>query len=246
MAFSLKYNGVAAPSFFKVTGVNQYILPEIEHYTTSIVGGYGDVDGGVRFGKKVFDVNYTIVFDGEHDDTYYIDAMALWLMGNDHKVSKLQLDNSGEYYMARVTDATDFEDFILYGSGTITFTASNPRRYASSETTVTLTKSGNTTVNYNGYVPALPVITIVCPSGTKSVKVENTTTGKYVLVSGTLTGTLTIDNNKKYIAIGEEKQMGLLDTTSDWIKLLKGNNVIKITVTGTAITSATMKYTVTK
>lgn len=246
MAFSLKYNGVAAPSFLKVTGVNQYILPDIEHYTTSIVGGYGDVDGGVRFGKKVFDVNYTIIFDGKHDDTYYIDAMALWLMGNDHKVSKLQLDNSGEYYMARVTDATDFEDFILYGSGTITFTASNPRRYASQETTVNLTKSGSTTVNYNGYVPALPVITIVCPSGTKSVKIENTTTGKYVLVSGTLTGTLTIDNNKKYVAIGEEKQMGLLDTASDWIKLLKGSNVIKVTVTGTAITSATMKYTVTK
>ena len=246
MAFSLKYNGVAAPSFLKVTGVNQYILPDIEHYTTSIVGGYGDVDGGVRFGKKVFDVNYTIIFDGKHDDTYYIDAMALWLMGNDHKVSKLQLDNSGEYYMARVTDATDFEDFILYGSGTITFTASNPRRYASQETTVNLTKSGSTTVNYNGYVPALPVITIVCPSGTKSVKIENTTTGKYVLVSGTLTGTLTIDNNKKYVAIGEEKQMGLLDTASDWIKLLMGSNVIKITVTGTAITSATMKYTVTK
>lgn len=246
MAFSLKYNGVAAPSFLKVTGVNQYILPEIEHYTNSIVGGYGDVDGGVRFGKKVFDVNYTIIFDGTHDDTYYIDAMALWLMGNDHKVSKLQLDNSGEYYMARVTDATDFEDFILYGSGTITFTASNPRRYASKETTVNLTKSGNTTVNYNGYVPALPVITIVCPSGTKSVKIENTTTGQYVLVSGALTGTLTIDNNKKFVAIGEEKQMGLLDTASDWIKLLMGSNVIKVTVTGTAITSATMKYTVTK
>lgn len=246
MAFSLKYNGVAAPSFLKVTGVNQYILPDIEHYTTSIVGGYGDVDGGVRFGKKVFDVEYVIVFDGKHDDAYYIDAMALWLMGNDHKVSKLQLDNSGEYYMARVTDATDYDDFILYGSGTITFTASNPRRYASSETTVNLTKSGNTTVNYNGYVPALPVITIVCPSGTESVKIENTTTGKYVLVSGTLTGTLTIDNNKKYVAIGGGKQMGLLDTASDWIKLLMGSNVIRITVTGTAITSATMKYTVTK
>ena len=40
--------------------------------------------------------------------------MALWLMGNDNKVSKLQLDDSGEYYMARVSDATDFSDAILY------------------------------------------------------------------------------------------------------------------------------------
>ena len=247
MAFSLKYNGVAAPSFLKVTGVNQYILPDIEHYTTSIVGGYGDVDGGVRFGKKVFDVNYTIIFDGKHDDTYYIDAMALWLMGNDHKVSKLQLDNSGEYYMARVTDATDFEDFILYGSGTITFTASNPRRYASQETTVNLTKSGSTTVNYNGYVPALPVITAVCPSGTVSIKVTNATTGESVTISAdNLQGTIVIDCNRKFVSIDGTKDMTLLSIGSDWITLVRGNNTIEVVVNGTALTSINMKFTVTK
>ena len=244
--FSFKYNEVSPPSFLRVTGVDQYLLPEIDHYTTSVTGSYGNVDGGVRFGKKEFKVNYIIQYDGTHDDAYYIDSMALWLMGNDNKVSKLQLDDSGEYYMARVSDATDFSDAILYGSGTITFTASNPRRYASRETSVNLATSGSTTVKYTGYIPALPVFTIVCPSGTTGVKIENTVTGDYVLVSGTLTGTLTIDNNKKFVALGNEKRMDLLDINSDWITLLLGSQKINITVTGKAVTSVTMKYTVTK
>ncbi len=244
--FKLMYNGVQSPSFLKVTGVDQYLLPEIEHYTTSVVGSYGDVDGGVRFGKKVFKVNYIIQYDGKHNDTYYIDAMAVWLMGNDHKVSKLQLDDSGEYYMARVSDATDFGDAILYGSGTITFTAANPRRYASKETTVTLAKTGATTVNYGGYVPALPIFTVVCPNGTKSIRIENTATGDFILVYGNLTGTITIDNNRKFVALGNEKRMDLLDISSDWLTLLKGSQKLTVAVTGTAVTSITMKYTVVK
>lgn len=244
--FKLIYNGVQSPSFLKVTGVDQYLLPEIEHYVTSVVGSYGDVDGGVRFGKKVFKVNYIIQYDGKHNDTYYIDAMAVWLRGNDHKVSKLQLDDSGEYYMARVSDATDFQDAILYGSGSITFTASNPRRYASKETTVTLAKTGATTVNYNGYVPTLPVFTIVCPNGTSSIRIENTATGDFILVSGTLKGTVTIDNNRKFVALDGKKRMDLLDISSDWLTLLMGSQKLTVAITGTAITSITMKYTVVK
>ena len=32
MAFSLKFNGVTPPPFLKVTGIDQSILPDIEHY----------------------------------------------------------------------------------------------------------------------------------------------------------------------------------------------------------------------
>ena len=52
--FSLKYNEVSPPSFLKITGVDQYLLPEIEHYETSVTGSYGDVDGGVRFYFSLF------------------------------------------------------------------------------------------------------------------------------------------------------------------------------------------------
>ena len=66
--FSLKYNEVSPPSFLKITGVDQYLLPEIEHYETSVTGSYGDVDGGVRFGKKVFTVHYIIQLDNAQVD----------------------------------------------------------------------------------------------------------------------------------------------------------------------------------
>ena len=246
MAFSLKYNNVSAPDFLKVTGVDQYLLPEIEHYNSKITGSFGNIDGGVTFGSKVFKVSYKIVFDGTHDDSYYIDAMALWLIGDNNNVSKLQLDTSGEYYKARVSDATDFNDAVLYGEGSITFTASNPRRYAASETSVSL-KAGSTTVNYSGLVPALPVITAVCPSGTVSIKVTNATTGESAIVSAdNLQGTIVIDCNRKFVSIDGTKDMTLLSMGSDWITLVRGNNTIEVVVNGTALTSINMKFTVTK
>ena len=247
MSFKLKYNEVAAPSFLKVTGIDQYLLPKIDHYNSKITGSYGNIDGGISFGDKVFKVNYTIVYDSTKDDTYYIDAMAEWLRGNNFKVSKLQLDTSGEYYMARVSDATDFSDAILYGSGTITFTASNPRRYASKETSVNLATSGSTTVNYTGYIPALPIFTITATSnGLTSLRIANNRTGDYVLITGILKGTIVIDCNKKFVSVDGTKDMTLLTTDSDWINLLNGNNEIQVSCQGTAPSGVTMKYTVTK
>lgn len=245
MAFSLKYGGIAPPSFFRITGVDQYILPSIEHYNSKITGAYGGIDGGIAFDNKVFKVHYTIIYDDIHDDTYYIDTLALWLLGDD--VKKFQLDNSGEYYKARVTDATDFKDSILYGSGTITFTASNPRRYAPTETTVNLATSGSTSISYDGYVPVCPVFTVVCPTGTTSVKITNTTTEEVVIISDTdLGGTLVIDCNKKFISLDGTKKMMLLTMGSDWITLKRGSNIINVVVGGTAITSINLKYTAIK
>ena len=243
--FKLMYNGVEVPNFVRVTGIDQYLLPEIEHYNSKIPSSYGNIDGGISYGSKVFTVHYKIIFDEEHSDSYYVDKMAEWLIGNNSKVSKFQIDDSGEYYMARPTDAINMSDAILYGSGDITFVASNPRRYAPSVTNRTLNKTGNTTVNYTGLVPVCPVFTAECPNGTTSVKITNATTGDYILVSGTLTGTLVVDCDKKFISLEGTKHMSLLDIKSDWITLNRGNNIINVTVTGTAINSITMKYVVT-
>ena len=245
--FKLMYNGVEPPKFLKILGVDQYLLPKIDHYNSKITGSYGNVDGGVTFGDKVFNVRYKIIYDGEHDDTFYIDEMALWLTGNNNKVSKFQLDDSGEYYLARVSEATDFSDSILFGEGTITFTASNPRRYAPTETVISLSTSGDTSISYTGFVPAKPLLQMVCPTGTTSVKVTNVETGDFVLVnSRSLKGTLIIDCNKKFVSLDGEKDMTLLNTESDWITLVRGNNTIKVTVEGTALTSATIRFTVAK
>lgn len=244
--FKLLYNGVEPPKFFKVLGVDQFLLPKIDHYNTKITGSFGNVDGGITFGDKVFKIRYKIIFSGDHDDSYYIDEMTKWLIGDNHKVSKFQLDDSGEYYMARVSDASDFTDGLLFGEGVITFTASNPRRYAPNESSITLNNSGNTIVNYDGYVPATPVIQVECQKGTRSVKVTNNNTGDFVLVSGDLQGTLIIDCNKKFVSLRGKKDMSLLNTKSDWITLLRGNNTLSINVDGVAITSAIIKFTVAK
>lgn len=245
--FSLKYNNVPPPPFVKITRVNQYILPRITHSNSKITGSYGNVDGGVTYGDKVFQVFYKIVYDGEHDDAWYLDAMALWLYDYSQSVPKFQLDDSGEYYRARVSDATDFSDALVYGEGSITFTACNPRRYVANETSINLATSGNSTVNYTGYVPACPVFTVQCPAGTSTVKITNQTTGDYVLVKRAgLSGELIIDCNKKFVALDGVKDMTMLDAQSDWITLQRHDNIINVTVEGTAVTSVNIKFTVCK
>ena len=64
------YNGVEVPNFVRVTGIDQYLLPEIEHYNSKIPSSYGNIDGGISYGSKVFTVHYMIIFDGEHRDSY--------------------------------------------------------------------------------------------------------------------------------------------------------------------------------
>ena len=66
------YNGVEVPNFVKVTGIDQYLLPEIEQYNSKIPSSYGNIDGGISYGSKVFTVHYMIIFDGEHNDSYYV------------------------------------------------------------------------------------------------------------------------------------------------------------------------------
>ena len=244
MAFSLKFNGVTPPPFLKVTGIDQSILPDIEHYNTQVTGAYGSIDGGIEVKSKQFTVNYMIQFEDSIDDTYYVEELSRWCIGNNYKVSKLQLDDSGYYYKARVTDASDFTDSILYGSGSIVFTASDPRKYAPSPTSVSI--ANGTTVNYTGLVPVGPVVTFSA-SGTKSVKITNVTTGESILLSDdNITGNITVDCNKKYVAVGNVKKMKLLSLSNDWVRLFPGNNVFNVTVSGGGISNLKMEYTVCK
>ncbi len=239
--FKLKYNGVEAPKFLKVTGVDQSILPTLNHFSTQLPSGYGDVDGGVEISNKQFKVSFKIIKDLKHDDSYYIDMLALWLMGNDFRVSKLELDDSGEYYMARPVGQTDLTDEILLGSGVITFVASNPRRYMPNEETTSINIGTQTQIVYNGIVPVYPVFTIKC-TGTESIKIINKNSGEFVLISGSLSGTIVIDCNKKFVSVNGVKDLMLLHHTSDWVLLKRGTNSLEAVCTGSAPSSITMTY----
>lgn len=239
--FKLIYNGVEAPDFLKVTGVDQSVLPSLNHFNTQLPSGYGDVDGGVGIGSKTFRISYKIIKNLSYDDSYYIDALYLWLIGDNYKVSKLELDNSGEYYLARPVGQTELTDDIITGSGVITFVASNPRRYSPVEKEVTLNLLSETSITYNGIVPVYPVFSLRC-SGTESIKIVNKNTGEFVLVSGALTGNIIIDCNKKYVSVNGKKDLTLLHQTSDWVLLRRGITSLEITTTGTKPTSATMLY----
>lgn len=242
--YKLTFNGIEPPSFLKVTGIDQNILPDIEHYNTAITGMYGNIDGGIALNSKRFTVNYIIQYEPDKDDSYYIDQLATWCMGDNYKIGKLKFDDTAYYYNARVTDASDFTDSILYGSGSIVFTASDPRKYSETMWSKTLSSTETVTVTYTGILPSPPIFYLTGSSKTTSIKIDNTANGDSVTISGKageLSGNIVIDCNRKYVSVGGVKHMELLTIDSDWIKLIPGDNPIAITVGGTDITSATVK-----
>lgn len=241
MAFLLKYNGALAPSFLKVTGVDQYILPEVVPNTFEIPSMYGNVDGGVSLGSRIIKVNYIIKKDSTQDDSYYIDKMHEWLIGDGYRPSKLELDRTGEYYLARPTGSLEVSDSIVYGSGTIEFLAANPRRYSANKTNVALTIGGTKNISYSGLVPVNPVFYFTC-ANTNSIKVTNTTTGDSFTINGALNGAVIIDCNKKFVSVNGDKRGDLIPMESDWITLMRGTNNINVTSTGTAPTEGSIEY----
>ena len=236
---------VAAPSFMKITSVDQSVTPEITHYNTVLPGNFGDLDGGVHYGKKEFTVNYTIIYDGVNDLSYYTDKITKWLKVGTKGTYTLSLDSSGDYYMARPSEVSELRDMLFYATGSIKFTASNPRRYKKTSTAVTLNVDGTSTeVSYAGLVDAPCFITLECGSGTTSVKVTNSAKGESIIVTGNISGTLYIDTKALVVKINNVWRMDLVNINTDWFKIYaNATNKISIVTEGTGVTSAKLTFT---
>ena len=78
--FKLMYNGVEVPNFVRVTGIDQYLLPEIDNITLKSLQAMV-IQMWYQLMVQRFYCALMIIFDGEHRDSYLC-KMAAWLMGN--------------------------------------------------------------------------------------------------------------------------------------------------------------------
>lgn len=260
MSFLLKFNNVEIPSFIRVLSVNTSILPAITHRKAVIPNHFGNVDGGIEFGSKTFNIKIIIVKDSKTDDEYYTRELAKWLRGDNFNISKLELDDTGKYYKARCTDAVDIEDLVLYGTGTLVFTASDPRRYNNSITKQTVYSTGQTNGNtsidevaksitfnciYAGDINALPKYTITFDKACTNVKIANTTLGLTSNITNSFKAgdVLVVDNITKKIKLNDADAMELFNVDGDFTKIQEGKNIIVFTFTGNFPKSIVMEYT---
>ncbi len=112
----------------------------------------------------------------------------------------------------------------------------DPKKYSQTQTTESDKTNGSVIVNGDDFT--YPIIEIAAANFTSPGKITNTTTGKYIELTGSFTGTLTIDTEKGTIKQGSTNKISLFTPGSEFWELAPGNNTINLT----NITKFTIKY----
>ena len=96
----------------------------------------------------------------------------------------------------------------------------------------------NDAVIVNGDDFTYPIITLIAADFTSVARITNAATGKYVELTGSFTGTLTIDMEAGTIVDGAGNKISMFTAGSEFFELAPGNNTINLT----NITKVTLKF----
>lgn len=163
------------------------------------------------------------------------------------KAGKLTLSDEQDVYVnAVLTDKFDFDNFSAIGEGSLTFLIADPFAYKLTELNPLIDDvAKKITVTVDGY-DTFPRFRIYPTGAQSSIKITNETTGKYLLLEGTMaTGVVLIADHKKNLVYEEAnlaRRMTLVNMASDFFPLVKGSNTISYTATTNAM-SIRMFYT---
>lgn len=236
------FNGVAIPSFLKVTGISFPVLPDISVKESAMPRRYGNYDGGVNFGGKTIVLDVLILKDPALTLMAQSDVLAKWLKGDNWKPSKLILaEQPDKFFNARASNSVEISDLFFSGEGSIEFYAADPAKYNAAETVKAFTNvTGlNLTIAYNGSVKTLPKITVsLADTGALKVatvndyiRIENLTTGKKMTLYGVLNRSdLVLNSSNRNLSLASvPKVLAGLSLDSQWLDLQTGNNNLKVT-----------------
>lgn len=231
----VSFNNVEIPEFMRVTGISFPVLPSINYRETSVPRRFGNVDNGVDFEGKPITISVTLVENTAINLHDMADKIKDWVTGNNWKPSPLTFaEQPGKYLLARVVNAVDIEDLFVYGTAEIEFYAADPTKYNVGETTVS-SVGNSATVAYSGREVAPTVITVTIVADCTNLTLRHSQSTNEIKLLGTFKKgqVVTLNSDKKIIKVNDTVAMNLIDFTSKWINLQKGNNSF-ILSTGTA------------
>lgn len=118
----------------------------------------------------------------------------------------------------------------------LTLAAIDPKKY--DQTLTTVTDAVNDDVIVNGDDFTYPIITLMAADFTSVARITNAATGKYVELTGSFTGTLTIDMEAGTIVAGSTNKISMFTAGSEFFELAPGNNTLELT----NISKVTLKF----
>ena len=208
MSVKLFFNDFQLPSYVKVTGIEESLLPVFD-------------DERYRYIKVNFNIRRYRMLSEEQ-----IKEFSTWLRGNNFEYSKLSLPGREDsYYMAIVNNSVDITDGLRLGKGTIEFKC-RPNRIQKLINSINFTASQ--TIDYSGTVSTYPIITLDVVQECEEIKLSfsnDQSTNHIKLVGHFNSGQkIIIDCRKKKLTVDELLKMQILTLDSYFHQLKTGSN----------------------
>lgn len=231
MIGELIFNGTDLSPLLKVEEVRRPFLPPSEYLTYQSTKGYD------RFYKRQLK-SYAVEADVRLIRKSRIDlkevSESVRSILYTEKPVRIQLRDEPNKYNVGICSADSIEYFLRTGFSTLEFYCFEPFLYADNEKTVSIS-AGLKTIENQGLHDTEPIITVTGATG-NNIRIDNETTGEYVLLNHNFTGTdtITFNHEKELVKINGAERLKLLNFQSDFFALKKGTNQLKCS-NGTAV-----------
>jgi predicted phage tail component-like protein len=226
------------------------MIAPIESDIKTIKGKGGGIAQKSYLGIRQIEVDVTLMRLNNADLRTFVESVIVpWLFTDTDKKITFS-DEPNRIYYGRLVGDTEIEDFLGHGEITLTFVCADPFKYRDIEQSILFTSPtvGATTIfPNNGTAPTYPKFRIVPTGAITWVKFTNQTTGKHLLlhnIDGVLNAwkIVIVDTalNRVYDESNGTRRDNILDLSSDYFPLVKGNNTLLMETNVTPVTSAPM------
>lgn len=224
MTAELIFNGVDLTPLLKVEEVRRPFLPPSEYLTQQSIKGYE------RFYKRqlksyVVEADVRLIKNSRTKLKEVADNIRS-LLYTEGPV-KIQLRDEPDKYNIGICSADSIEYFLRTGFATLEFYCFEPFLFSDTEKKATV-NTLETAVENNGLHETEPIITVTGASG-NNIRIDNTTTGEYLLLSHNFVASdrIAFDCKKEEVEINSNERLQFLDYKSDFFHLIKGTNKLK-------------------
>lgn len=234
----LNFNDKDLPKFVKVKRVNISALPSINTNLKANAGGYGVLSGESTFGEKVISADVSIVIPSGYSLQKCARELAVWLQGNNFKLSPLIISDDAEvHYMAKISNSVSINDLIFAGEGTIEFVV--PSGVAVGNSVKSYTGTTKSVFTYEGTAKAFPQIELTLNSQISNgvVNITNVKTGEKISLAGTFQAgnKIKIDCSKHLVKVNDKLQLNMLSLDSQFFGTVVGANEISCSISGSSL-----------
>lgn len=222
---NLSFGGMRIPSFINITDITETITPTLSATKFK-----------TTFGERVITISFKIKRDMFITKEQKVELLN-FIKGDNFGISKLILpNNTGRYYMAKVTKVSDLSGGRFFGEGDIEFTCHDYKEYDVNRTSHN-SNNGNLTVKYAGTENIYPTVNINVTGSCNKIKIDfsNSSSSNYLEFNGNFKNgdKIVVNQATNKVTLNNNVNPQIWHLSSKRNMLINGTNTYNL-VSGTA------------